>query len=101
MNEPPTRAELRLLSQRRLEVLEAHLKVAADLPALVLLVADSADTEAALAAVQARYALSRDLAVAVLDMQVRRASVHERAKITEEHDELVRALAELEPPPSP
>ena len=70
------------------------IKAQADLPALVAVVMDSADSAAAQAAVAEHFAVSPQEAVALMDMPVRRMSQGERARIVEERDALVRWLQE-------
>jgi len=55
----------------------------------------SKDTEIARAMLMADYSLSEPQAKAILDMKLQRLSSLEQAKIHEEHDELIKTIAEL------
>jgi DNA gyrase/topoisomerase IV subunit A len=74
-------------------VLEALVTALSDLPALLAIVTESVDTDAALSALEAHFGVSRPHAVAILDLQVGRMSKEGRARVVEERDALVDALA--------
>ncbi len=83
-------------AQERAHILEG-LKIALDnLDEVIKTIRASADSDAARAALVARFKLSEAQANAILEMQLRRLAALERKKIEDEYEQVIRLIAELE-----
>ncbi|MGE5281567.1 MAG: DNA gyrase subunit A [Chloroflexota bacterium] len=89
-----TQHELRQ-AEARAHVLEGLLIALDNLDAVIELIRASADTEAAKAGLIERFELSAEQAQAILDMRLARLTALESDKVREEHEELVKRIAEL------
>ena len=83
-------------AQERAHVLEGLRKAIDNLDEVIALIRAADDTEAARNGLIATFDLSYIQAQAILDMQLRRLSSMERQRLEEEHDELLKTIAELE-----
>ena len=83
-------------TEESLHIFEALAKVMQEPHALLDLVLQADDAEAARGDLRERFALDEVQATAALDLQFRRASRLERQKIAERIDELIGHLAHLE-----
>ena len=83
-------------ARRRAHILEGLLVAIANMDAIIQLIRQSPDAEAARTNLIERYALSEEQAQAILDMQLRRLAALERQKIEEEYQALLETIADLE-----
>ncbi|MCC6904825.1 MAG: DNA gyrase subunit A, partial [Anaerolineae bacterium] len=83
-------------ARRRAHILEGLLIAIANLDAIIRLIRESADVEAARDGLMTIYSLSEVQAQAILDMQLRRLAALERQKIEEEYQALLETIADLE-----
>jgi DNA gyrase subunit A len=81
-------------AEERSHILEGLLVALNNIDAIIKLIRESADAEAAREALMKRYKLTEIQANAILDMMLRRLAALERQKIEEEHAELQRAIKE-------
>ncbi|MGH2829483.1 MAG: DNA gyrase subunit A [Actinomycetota bacterium] len=88
-----TRFRLRKAEERS-HVLEGLLIAINNLDAVIKLIRESADADAARAGLMERFELTEVQANAILDMQLRRLAALERQKIIDEHAELQRSIAD-------
>ncbi|HXR30390.1 MAG TPA: DNA gyrase subunit A, partial [Solirubrobacterales bacterium] len=89
-----TQHELRR-AEARAHILEGLLIALENLDAVIELIRGSADTEVAKAGLMERFELSAEQAQAILDMRLARLTALESDKVREEHEELVKRIAEL------
>jgi DNA gyrase subunit A len=89
-----TQHELRR-AEARAHILEGLLIALDNLDAVIELIRGSADTEIAREGLMDRFGLSTEQAQAILDMRLARLTALESDKVREEHDELVKRIAEL------
>ncbi|MGQ9866076.1 MAG: DNA gyrase subunit A [Pseudanabaenaceae cyanobacterium] len=89
-----TRYELRKAEERD-TLLQGLLAALGDLERAIALIREAADAAAAKAALMEGFALSEAQADGILQMQLRRLTALEAAKIQQEHEELTRKIADL------
>jgi DNA gyrase subunit A len=89
-----TQYELRR-AEARAHILEGLLIALDNLDAVIALIRGSADTEIAREGLMDRFGLSTEQAQAILDMRLARLTALESDKVREEHEELVKRIAEL------
>jgi DNA gyrase subunit A len=89
-----TQHELRR-AEARAHILEGLLIALDNLDAVIELIRGSADTDVAKAGLVERFELSEEQAQAILDMRLARLTALESGKVREEHEELVKRIAEL------
>ena len=83
-------------AQERAHILEGLRIALNNLDAVIALIRQSADAEAARQGLMAQFGLTQVQAQAILDMQLRRIAALERERIEEEYQGLVKTIAELE-----
>ena len=83
-------------AQERAHILEGLRIALNNLDAVIALIRQSADAEAARQGLMAQFGLTQVQAQAILDMQLRRIAALERERIEEEYQSLVKTIAELE-----
>jgi len=83
-------------AKERAHVLEGLLIALEHIDEVIALIRASDSAEDARGGLMERFGLSEVQAQAILDMQLRRLAALERQRIQDEHDELVRLIAELE-----
>jgi DNA gyrase subunit A len=89
-----TQYELRR-AEARAHILEGLLIALDNLDAVIELIRASADSDEAREGLMKRFELSEEQAQAILDMRLARLTALESGKVREEHDELVKRIAEL------
>jgi len=89
-----TQHELRR-AEARAHVLEGLLIALDNLDAVIELIRASADTDTAREGLMESFSLSEIQAQAILDMRLARLTALESGKVREEHDELIKTIAEL------
>jgi DNA gyrase subunit A len=82
-------------AEARAHILEGLLIALDNLDAVIELIRASADTDTAKAGLVERFELTEEQAQAILDMRLARLTALESGKVREEHDELVKRIAEL------
>ncbi|MBI2171425.1 MAG: DNA gyrase subunit A [Chloroflexi bacterium] len=83
-------------AQARVHILEGLRIAINNLDAIVRLIRNSPDTDAARQGLMGTYGLDEAQAQAILELQLRRLAALERQKIEEEYQELVKLIAELQ-----
>ncbi|MBI4202671.1 MAG: DNA gyrase subunit A [Chloroflexi bacterium] len=83
-------------ARARVHILEGLRICINNLDAIIALIRNSPDTEAARQGLMQTFALDEAQAQAVLDLQLRRLAALERQRIEEEYQELVALIAEME-----
>src|SRR5574341_949909 len=83
-------------AQQRAHVLEGLLIAVANIDAVVKLIREAKDSEAAKAGLVEKFNLTEVQAVAILDLQLRRLAALERLKIEEEYKQTKEQIAYLE-----
>jgi len=86
--------ELRKL-ERELHILEGYLIALDNLDAVIKLIRNAADTEAARNGLMEQFALSERQAVAILDLQLRRLTALERSRLEQEYKDKKERIEEL------
>ncbi len=81
-------------AQARTHILEGLRIAISNLDAIIKLIRESADTDAARQGLMQTYTLDEAQAQAILDLQLRRLAALERQKIEDEFQELARLIAE-------
>ena len=89
-----TQFELRR-AEARAHILEGLLIALDNLDAVIALIRASADPDAARDELMSTYDLSHEQAQAILEMRLSRLTALESGKVREEHDELMKLIAEL------
>jgi len=82
-------------AEARLHVLEGLLVALKNLDAVIKLIREAADAEAARSGLMNRFGLTQIQAQAILDLTLRRLTSLERGKIEAEHQETVETIARL------
>ena len=80
----------------RAHILEGLLSALNNIDAVIALIRQSNDVDTARTGLMEQFALDRDQAQAILDMQLRRLAALERQRIEEEHEKLTKTIKELE-----
>jgi len=82
-------------AEKRAHILEGFRIALDNIDAVIQTIRESADTQAASAALQARFGLSDVQAKAILDMRLQRLTGLERQKIEDEYRELLKLIEQL------
>ena len=83
-------------AQERAHLLEGLLVALNNLDAVIALIRNAQEVEAARQGLMERFGLSQAQAQGILDMQLRRLAALEQQKIREEHQELAQKIGDLE-----
>jgi DNA gyrase subunit A len=83
-------------AQARLHILDGYLIALNNIDAIIKVIREAEDADAAKTALMTRFKLSELQAQAILDMQLRRLAALERWKIEEEHKQVRETIAHLE-----
>ncbi len=83
-------------AEARAHILEGLLIAVANIDAVIKLIREAKDAEAAKTGLMEKFSLSELQAVAILDLQLRRLAALERLKIEEEHKQIQEQIADLE-----
>jgi DNA gyrase subunit A len=89
-----TRYEL-IRAEERAHILAGLRKAVEQLDAVIRIIREAANADAARETLMRRLGLSEIQAKAILDMQLRRLAALERQKIVEEHEEVLKLIEEL------
>src|SRR5262249_40335492 len=82
-------------AERRAHVLEGYLVALDNLDEIIFLIRNAADTDEAREQLMARFSLSEEQAVAILDLRLRALTGLERKRIEDEFADLQERIAEL------
>jgi DNA gyrase subunit A len=83
-------------AQARLHILDGYLIALNNIDAIIKVIREAEDADAAKSALMTRFKLSELQAQAILDMQLRRLAALERWKIEEEHKQVHETIERLE-----
>jgi DNA gyrase subunit A len=83
-------------AQARLHILDGYLIALNNIDAIIKVIREAEDADAAKSALMTRFKLSELQAQAILDMQLRRLAALERWKIEEEHKQVRETIERLE-----
>jgi DNA gyrase subunit A len=83
-------------AQERAHILEGFLKALSNLDAIIKLIRNSKTPKDAREGLMARFEFTERQAQAILELQLQRLTALEREKVQEEHDSLLKKIAEYE-----